>query len=331
MKIDLMELAEKAISGEIISRSQCLEVLNCHDDDLLLLLDAAFSVRKKYRGKKVHIQLLTNAKSGRCQEDCHYCSQSSISTAEIEKYPMVSEEKLINEARRAKELNAKRYCMALSGRRPSDAEIDRLCNAIRTIKKDIGILTCCSLGLLTVDQVLRLKEAGLDRVNHNINTSNNYHKNICTTHSYQDRVDTIRLCQSNGLEICSGGIVGQGESDQDIIDMLMELSELDVESCPLNFLIPVKGTPFESKGKDLTPAKCLKVLALARFLLPYKEIRVAGGREYHFRHLQPLIFYAADSIFVSGYLTSGGQTPDEALEMIKDMGFEFEIEGATDA
>ena len=331
MKTNFYNLAEKAINGETLSQEECLEVLASHDDDLLVLMDAAFRVRRKYRGRKVHIQLLTNAKSGRCQEDCHYCSQSAISKAEIEKYPMISEEKLFEEAKRAKEMNAKRYCMALSGRRPSEKEIEALCNAVRKIKQEVGILTCCSLGLLTKEQVLKLKEAGLDRVNHNLNTSSNYHKNICTTHTYEDRVETIRLCQSHGLEICSGGIIGQGESHDDIIAMIRELSALDVESVPLNFLIPVKGTPFEDRGKDLTPIQCFKVLALARFLLPYKEIRVAGGREYHFRHLQPLIFYAADSIFVAGYLTSDGQSRDEALEMIEDMGFEFEIEGATDA
>jgi biotin synthase len=321
------ELTKTSLEGGIISREQCRQVLNCPDAEVLTLLDAAYRVRHHYFGNAVHIQILTNAKSGLCSEDCHYCSQSRISTAEIERYPLMAKDRLVKAAQEAKRLKAKRYCMALSGRSPSDKEIERLSEIISAIKEDTQLSVCCSLGFLKGGQAERLKAAGLDRVNHNLNTGKRFHPQICTTHTYQDRLETLIRCRAAGLEICSGGIVGQGETDEDIIDLLQALREVGVESIPLNFLIPIKGTPFEHRFQDLNPRRCLKILSLARFLNPDREIRAAGGREYHLRSLQPLSLYAANSIFVSGYLTTGGQSADEALQMITDLGFELEVEG----
>jgi biotin synthase len=322
-----IELANISLEGEIITREQCRQVLNCSDKEILALLDAAYKVRHHYFGNVVHIQVLTNAKSGLCPEDCHYCSQSRVSKADIEKYPLMSMDKLLKEAQRAKQLKAKRYCMALSGRSPSDKEIDELCEIISAIKENTELSVCCSLGLLKEGQAERLKAAGLDRVNHNLNTSQRFHPKICTTHTYQDRLQTLVRCRAAGLEVCSGGIVGQGETEEDIIDLLTSVREVEAESIPLNFLIPIKGTPFEDRTNELNPRRCLKILCLARLLNPDHEIRVAGGREYHLRSLQPLSLYAANSIFVSGYLTTGGQSADEALQMIADLGFELEVEG----
>ncbi len=324
------EFVDLSLAGEILTRQQCRSVLNSPERDLLALIDAAYAVRCHYFDNTVHIQLLTNAKSGLCQEDCHYCSQSRISKADVEKYPLMSKDKLLKEALKAKQLRAKRYCMALSGRGPSDREIDNLCRIISAIKKEVQISVCCSLGFLGEGQAERLKAAGLDRVNHNLNTSERYHPQICTTHSYRDRLDTIARCRAAGLEVCSGGIVGQGETEEDIIDLLLAVREVGAESIPLNFLVPIKGTPFEDRARDLTPRRCLKILCLARFLNPDREIRVAGGREYHLRGLQPLSLYIANSIFVSGYLTTPGQSAEEALQMITDLGFEIEVEGASD-
>ncbi len=321
------ELTKISLEGEIIPREQCKHVLNCPDTEILSLLDAAYKVRYHYFGNVVHIQVLTNAKSGLCPEDCHYCSQSRVSTAEIEQYPLMSKDELLKDAQKAKQLKAKRYCMAMSGRGPSDREIEGLCETIKAIKETTQLSVCCSLGFLKEGQAERLKAAGLDRVNHNLNTSERFHPEICTTHTYQDRLQTLNRCRDAGLEICSGGIVGQGETDEDIIDLLQAVREVEAESIPLNFLIPIKGVPFENRSHDLNPRRCLKILCLARFLNPHREIRVAGGREYHLRSLQPLSLYAANSIFVSGYLTTGGQSADEALEMIADLGFELEVEG----
>ncbi len=325
--MEFQALADLALAGEILTREQSRMVLNCPDKDLLALLDAAYRVRHKYCGDTVQIQVLTNAKSGLCPEDCHYCSQSNISTAEVEKYPLLSKDKLLREALRAKELKAKRYCMALSGRGPTDREIDDLCGIVSAIKEATHISVCCSLGLLKEGQAERLKAAGLDRVNHNLNTSERFHPQICTTHTYQDRLGTLAQSRAAGLEVCSGGILGQGENDEDIIDLFLALRKVGAESIPLNFLIPIKGTPFENRAQNLNPHRCLKILCLARFLNPDRDIRVAGGREYHLRSLQPLSLYVSNSIFVTGYLTTEGQTADDAWGMIADLGFEIEVEG----
>ncbi len=318
----------KSISGIDFSREECHSILECPDDDILSLINAAYTVRKKYHGNRVHIQVLTNAKSGYCPEDCHYCSQSKVSTAEIDKYSLLPLEEIVEEAASARNNNARRYCMALSGMRHGKREIDALCTAIRKIKEEVDISICCSIGFLTKEQAEDLKQAGLDRVNHNLNTSERFYPEICTTHTFEERVENLDLCGNAGLGLCSGGIIGQGETKDDIIDFLMSLREVNPESVPLNFLIPIKGTPFENRAKELTPNYCLKVLCLARFLFPDKDIRVAGGREYHFRSLQPLLLYASNSIFVSGYLTTDGQSPEDAIRMIEDLGFELEYEGA---
>jgi biotin synthase len=318
-------LAETAIAGETLTREDALSVLTAPDADLLAVLHAAYRVRRERRGETVHVHLLSNVKSGLCPEDCHYCAQSRISTAGIQTYRLWDDEKFIEEAQRAKQLDARRYCMALSGRGPSNTEINKLCRVIPRIKNEVGIDTCLSIGLLKADQAERLKEAGLDRLNHNLNTSERHHPNICTTHTYADRVATLGNAQSAGLELCSGGIVGQGEDPEDVADMLFHLRELDPDSVPLNFLIPIAGTPFENLETGLTPRYCLKVLALARFLCPTADVRVAGGREVNLRSLQPMALYPANSVFVEGYLTTDGQLASETESMIQDLGFELEV------
>jgi biotin synthase len=292
----------------------------------MLLLNEAYRVRREYFGNHVHVQVLRNAKSGLCSEDCQYCSQSKISKAKIEKYPLVSKETLLSEARKARQIGATRFCMSTSGTRPTEHEIDQLCDTIRAIKEDTQLPLCATLGLITDSQARRLKAAGLDRINHNLNTSRRYYGQVCTTHTFQNRLDTVARCQAVGLEICCGGIVGQGETDDDIIDMLLTLREIKPQAIPINFLIPIEGTPFGSLDTKLNPRKCLKVLCLTRFINPQSEVRAAGGWEYHLRGLKPLALYAADSIFVTGYLTTGGTSVKEACSMIADMGFESTIE-----
>ena len=320
------EFSSLAINGDTLNWEQCHDVLNYPDEDIMLLLHMAYKVRHKYFGNHVHVQVLRNAKSGYCSEDCRYCSQSSISEAAIEKYSLVSKSSLVEEAQRAQQIKATRFCISTSGSRPSDSEIEELADIIRAVKESTCLPLCASLGLLTVAQIEILKTAGLDRVNHNLNTSRRYYSQICTTHEFQDRLDTIARCQAAGLEICSGGIVGQGETDDDIIDMLLTLGNLNPQAVPINFLIPIDGTPFQGLDTRLDPRRCLKVLCLARFLNPKSELRAAGGWEHHLRHLQPLALYAVDSIFVSGYLTTQGTSVKEASAMIADMGFESTIE-----
>ena len=325
--MSFQDFATSSLDGRALTRDQCHAVLACPEEDLLALIDAAYRVRRRYFGNRVHIQVLSNAKSGICPEDCRYCSQSRISTADIPRYPLISEDELLDQAHHARSLGAKRFCMALSGRRPSPSELDRLCAMVRTLKNKTGLSLCGSLGFLERKEADRLKEAGLDRINHNLNTSERFHGQICTTHTYQDRLKTIAACRAAGLEVCSGGIVGQGETDDDIIDLFLALREIGPEAVPVNFLIPVPGTPLADYEGGLDPRRCLRVLCLARFLNPKSEIRAAGGREIHLRSLQPLALYVVDSFFVAGYLTTGGQSPEEAFKMISDLGFEMILEG----
>ena len=322
---DYPVFTRKALNDEALTRAECRDVLSTPDEDLLALLHAAFVVRAQYFGKTVRLQMLQNAKSGACQEDCHYCSQSAVSTASIERYNLLPQNQMIEGARRAAASKAQRYCIVISGRSPLDREIDEIAGAVRAIKQDLPIQICCSLGLMNETQAKRLKAAGVDRVNHNLNTSEAFHGSICTTHTFQDRLATIRNARAAGLEICSGGIVGMGEADDDLIDLAMALREVRPDSIPVNTLHPVAGTPLESCD-HLTPQRCLKVLCLFRFLHPRTEIRIAGGREHNLRSLQPLALYPADSVFVNGYLTTPGAPAPEVWGMIRDLGFTIEID-----
>jgi biotin synthase len=321
--MDFQQLADKALSGIMPERQELREVLDAPDELLPEILSAAFRVRHRYFGKRVQIHVLQNAKSGLCPEDCHYCSQSSVSDAPIDRYPFMSKEKLVESAQQAKAAGAVRFCIVNSGRGPTHKEIDDIADAVREIRAQTGMNVCCSLGLMNEEKTKKLKEAGVGRVNHNLNTSREHHPAIVTTHTYDDRVATIESVKSAGIGTCSGGIIGMGESDDDIIDLALTLRAMDIDSIPVNFLHAIPATPFEQK-KELTPQRCLKTLCLFRFVNPDKEIRVAGGREVNLRSLQPLSLYPANSIFVNGYLTTPGQEASDAHQMIADLGFELD-------
>lgn len=321
--MNYQDLADKSLRGDLPSREEMKSVLSAPDERLPELLNAAFKVRHHYFGKRVQIHVLQNAKSGLCPEDCRYCSQSSVSKAPIDRYPILPREKLIEGAMRAKAAGAVRYCLVNSGRGPTQREIEEMAEVVREIKSKIAINICCSLGLMNEDKAKILKEAGVERINHNLNTSRRHHPEICTTHTYDDRINTVGNVKAAGLSSCCGGIIGMGETDNDIIDMALALRELGVDSIPVNFLHAIPGTPFEGKNQ-LTPQRCLKTLCLFRFVNPDKEIRVAGGREVNLRSLQPLSLYPANSIFVNGYLTTPGQQATEAHRMIADLGFEID-------
>jgi biotin synthase len=317
------DMAEQSLAGDCLSRDDALAVLGAGDDELLAQLDAAWQVRRQYWGNRVRLHFLLNAQSGLCPEDCHYCSQSKVSSAAIEKYPMMARQEILAAADRAAELRAGTFCMVISGRSPGERVFGKVLEAIGAIRERHDLKICACLGLLTPDQARRLKEAGVETVNHNLNTSEAHYGDICTTHSFGDRVDTVRAVQEAGIRTCSGGIIGMGESDDDIIDLALSLRALDVRSVPVNFLIPIPGTPL-SDARSLDPRRCLRVLVLYRLLLPSQEIRIAGGREIHLRSLQPLGLYAANSIFVGDYLTTAGQPARADFQMIRDIGFVLE-------
>lgn len=316
------ELADSVLQGHRISRDEALSLLRTCDEDLLQVLDAAFRIRRQYFGKTVQLYYLKNAKSGLCPEDCNYCSQSKISDAPIEKYAMLNEARLLEGARRAAESRARTYCIVASGRGPTDREVDHVANVVRRIKSEYGLHICCCLGLLKPDQAVRLKEAGVDRVNHNLNTSERFHDQICSTHTFRDRLETLDICREAGLELCAGMIVGMGEVHDDVVDVAMKLSELEVESIPVNFLNSIEGTPL-ADVRQLDPRFCLRVLAMFRFTNPRAELRIAGGREVNLRSMQAMGLYPANSMFVSDYLTTPGQKAEEDFRMISDLGFEI--------
>ncbi|TWT29379.1 Biotin synthase [Posidoniimonas corsicana] len=315
-------LADQVLAGEPLTAEQAGEVLACPDSELLNLLDAAYRVRRHYFANQVQLYLLMNAKSGLCPEDCGYCSQSKDSQAEIPKYNILSRDKLMDGARVAKERDARTYCIVISARGPNEREMKAVETIVPEIKEKYGLHICACLGLLTDDQAQRLKACGVDRVNHNLNTGQGHYEKICTTHTFADRVDTLKAVRSAGMEMCSGGIVGMGESNEDLVSMAIELRELGVHSIPVNFLIPIEGVDMPHQ-EHVTPQYCLKTLAMFRLVCPDREIRIAGGREMHLRSLQPLGLYAANSMFVGDYLTTMGQPPEEDYQMIRDLGFEI--------
>ena len=313
-------LADQALAGELLTREQARSVLQAPDEVLLEQLAAAYRVRRYYWGNRVRLHFLLNAQSGLCPEDCHYCSQSKISTADIEKYPLLAKNKILRAAERASELKAATFCMVISGRSPSESVFEQVLDAVQAVKANYDLKICACLGLLNQEQTQRLAKAGVDRVNHNLNTSAENYSSICTTHTFSDRVATVKAVQAAEISSCSGGILGMGESDDDVIDLALSLRRLNVTSVPVNFLIPIDGTPLE-KRHHLNPRQCLRILCLFRFILPSQEIRIAGGREVHLRSLQPLGLYPANSLFIGDYLTTAGQAARLDLEMIQDAGF----------
>jgi len=321
--MDYASLISKSLKEELLTREEAGTVLSLPDREVPELLRAAFEVRKKFHGKKVKLCMLQNAQSGLCPEDCHYCSQSSISTADIQKYSLLSKERLFEGAERAYTAGAKRYCMVTSGRGPGRREIDHFRLATQQIKKEFPLEICCCLGLMGEEDARALKEAGVGWVNHNLNTSERFYPEICSTHTYRDRVETVKNVAEAGLGTCSGGIVGMGETDEDILDLAFAVQSLGVESIPINFLHPIAGTPLE-KVSYITPSKGLKILCLFRFLNPDKEIRAAGGRELKLGTMQRLALYPANSIFIDGYLTTPGQAASAARRMVEEEGFEVE-------
>jgi len=260
--------------------------------------------------------------SGMCPEDCKFCSQSNIATGEVERYRLETKDEMVAAAKKAKAAGAYKYCIVTSTRGPSNVQLDTICAAVKEIKQTVGIRVCTSLGILEREQAFRLKDAGVDRFNHNLESSARHFPEICSTHAYEDRVRTIGFVQEAGMESCCGGIVGMGEQDEDIVDLAFELRRLGVTSIPINFLDPRPGTPLGEQPRQ-DSKKCLKVLCMVRLVNPSRDIRCAGGREVVLKSLQPLVLYPCNSIFTNGYLTTGGNSDDADSRMIREMGFEI--------
>jgi biotin synthase len=319
-------IADNSLDKRGPTREEAKAILQAPQEETLSIIHAAYRVRRHFHGNKVRIHVLQNAKSGACPEDCGFCSQSSKYQTPAAEYPMMEVEKLLEGARKAKAAGAWKYCMVTATRGPSNRDLDVICEATRRIKAEVGVKVCTSLGILNEEKAKRLAEAGVDRFNHNLETSKRLYGKIVTTHSYDDRVQTTRFAKEAGMEICSGGIIGMGEELDDVIELCYALREVGATSVPVNFLDPRPGTPF-AHLKNVEPYYALRVLSLFRFVHPDVDVRSAGGREVTFRSLQPLVLYVANSIFTNGYLTTPGQGESADHQMIRDMGLEPEIAG----
>jgi biotin synthase len=324
----LDSLTDKALARELPTRDEALKVLTSSDDELMDVVAAAFRVRLRYFGRRVKLNYLVNIKSGLCPEDCFYCSQRLGSAADVLKYTWLKPGEVLQSAEAGVKAGAKRVCLVASGRGPSDKDVARVSGMIAAFKtENPDVEVCACLGLLSDGQAERLQQAGTTAYNHNLNTAETNYGDICSTHSFQDRADTVSKAKQGGLSPCSGLIAGMGETDEQLADVAFALRELDPDSVPVNFLIPFEGTPLGGQW-TLTPQRCLRILAMVRFVCPDAEVRLAGGREIHLRSLQPLALHIVNSIFLGDYLTSEGQPGGRDLEMIADAG--FTVEGAAE-
>ncbi|MBF0273488.1 MAG: biotin synthase BioB [Magnetococcales bacterium] len=312
-----------ALHGDPITPEQALRVLTDPELPLLALLDAAFMVRRHHFGLGVRVHILNNVQNGLCPEDCNYCAQSTSSAGSVPVYRLKSDAAILEDAKRAYDSGAFRYCMVLSGRGPGEERLDHLAALVTRLKATFPMEVCLSAGFIDPNQAARLKQAGLDRYNHNLNTSESRYGTICHTHTYADRVATLEAARSVGLEVCSGLIIGMGEGPDEVVEVARTLNRLDARSIPVNFYVHAPGSQLGDQN-HLTPESCLRTLCLFRFLNPSAEIRAAGGREANLRALESLALYPANSLFAEGYLNTGGHSADKTLQMIVDAGFTVE-------
>ncbi len=313
------QFEKKILNGSPLSKEEASYIAGISGDDLFKLFASANKIRSHFMGNRAGLCSIVNAKSGACPEDCSFCAQSSKSTAEIEVYPLMKKDFIIERAREAKRSGIHRFSIVTSGKRVSEKDLHAIAEMISEIKT-IGLLPCVSLGMLEESDLAILKTAGLGRYHHNLETSERFFPLICTTHTYTDKIKTIDSIKSAGLSICSGGIFGMGETWQDRIDMAFLLKELDVDSIPINFLIPIKGTALGHRD-FLHPFEALKIVSLYRFILPQKEIRVCGGRTQILNDFNAMVFHAgADSILTGNYLTTPGISYEDDLRLIKMYG-----------
>jgi biotin synthase len=314
------KLTKAAINGDLLPQDTYAGLLTDSKVELLSLLDASFTVRKHFHGKTVTVHIINNVSNGLCSEDCNYCPQSKSSNAEIVKYSEKSKEEILAEAKQAYEAGAYRYCMVYAGRRTGERKAERIADLVRTIKAQYPIEVCVSAGIMDENSARFLKQAGLDRLNHNLNTSVSQYAKICTTHTFADRLNTLKAARSAGLEVCSGIIAGMGETPGELIELALILRNLEAKSIPVNFLLPIVGNKLKN-AQNLTPEYCLKILCLFRFINPQAEIRTAAGREYHLRSMEVMSLYPANSLFMDGYLNTRGKSRQDTLQMIIDAGF----------
>ncbi|AFV88851.1 MAG: biotin synthase BioB [Acidipropionibacterium acidipropionici] len=323
--MNLSEMVRAGLDGRSATPQQALEVLRSPDEMTMSIVAAAGRLRRHFFANRVRLNYLVNLKSGLCPEDCSYCSQRLGSRADIMKYSWADPEVVRDAVEAGISGGARRVCLVASGHGPSRRDVDRVGETVAALKTEHpGVEVCVCLGFVDDEKAEVLHRAGADAYNHNANTARSHYGEICSTHSYQDRMDTLDVLKRNGLSPCSGVIAGMGESDEELVEVITDLRRRGVDSVPVNFLLPFDGTPLAGRGQELTPLRCLKILAMVRFIHPDAEVRAAAGREMHLRTLQPLALEIANSIFLGDYLTSEGAAGAKDLQMIRDAGFVLE-------
>lgn len=325
LRQQIIARAEKVLAGGTLSADEAAELVTAEGSDLHLLFAEASRIREHFKGDAASLCSIINAKSGRCPENCAFCAQSAHHSTNAQVYPLVDEEQIVECAKSAERNGARCYGIITSGTGIAPgAELEKICAALRRIKAETSIDPSCSLGILDEKTALTLKDAGMVTYHHNLETSRSFFPNICTTHDYEEDVETVRAVKKAGLRICCGGIFGLGEDFSHRIEMAETLRELDVDTVPINFLNPVDGTRL-ADAQFLTPMECLKIIAVYRFMLPGKDLTVCGGREKNLRELQSWIFLAGASGMMTGnYLTTPGREPEQDRQMLADLGLTVE-------
>ena len=323
----MQKIKERILAGGEITPDEALELAQkaIRSD----LYTAADEIRKKFCNKTLDTCSIINARSGHCPENCKWCAQSAHHHTQIETYDAIPIHEATSIARLNEQQGIKRLSLVTSGRRIKASEIDYFCDIYRKMGEETHLHLCASMGLLKREELEKLKAAGVKRYHCNLETASSYFSELCTTHTIEQKKETIRTAQELGMEICSGGIIGMGESKEDVVDMLLELKEINPEALPINFLLPIPGTPLGDQDiSGLTYEYGIKVLCLARLLVPQSDIRCAAGREVYFKGHEKELLSVVDSIFASGYLTAGGQGIKDTIQTITDAGFTYEIESA---
>ena len=323
----LQEIKDQVLAGIDISPDQAAWLANMADSEALYA--AAHEITVARASHEFDMCSIINAKSGRCPENCKWCAQSSHYKTQAEVYDLLPAKECLRQAKYNETQDVNRFSLVTSGRKPSSRQITQLCDTVRHIRRHSSIQLCASLGLLDENELHALHDAGITRYHCNLETAPSYFPKLCSTHTQEQKLATLNAARRVGMDICCGGIIGMGESKEDVVDMLLELREIQPEALPINFLLPIKGTPLGNADiSQLTTEYCMKVLCLARLLVPKADIRCAAGREVYFKGEEKKLLSVVDSIFASGYLTEGGQGIEDTLKTITDAGFTYEIESA---
>ena len=313
---------DKVLSGGHITAQEAERLVNVSDRSLQFFSDAANEITRRTSGNVVDVESLINAKKGKCQEDCSFCSQSAFYKSGIETYRLLPAQTIVQNALASKRDGVKSFCLVCAWREPTQDDFEQICNIIKEINEKVGIEVNCSLGFIDKPMALRLKELGVKRYNHNLEASRSFFSKICSTHTYDERVNTNRIVKNAGLELCCGGIIGMGETRMQRLELGLDLAELQPEECPINILVPQKGTPLESQSR-LSLAEILRTIAIFRFLMPRTILKIAGGREVYLSDEQEkALLGGANGIITGGYLTIGGNLASKDFEMISKIGLE---------